>query len=210
MLKNCKFCAKEFNVPNCLLKRKHYCSMKCYRSRSMINRDFKCLECNKLSIGNGHKYTKERKFCSNKCSAKYHSGDKNHFFKNASVNKQCLLCKKDFQFYPSQNNKRPNRGKFCSNKCYIGSYKGITMCKGYIYIKSYQHPFRQKSDYIPEHRLKVEKQIGRYLTKLEVVHHINHIRSDNRPENLYIFSSNSEHHKFHNHPYPLKSNIINQ
>ncbi|MFQ5884660.1 MAG: HNH endonuclease [Thermoplasmata archaeon] len=41
------------------------------------------------------------------------------------------------------------------------------------------------------------KSRGRPLTKKERVHHKNRRKSDNRPINLRIFSSQKEHHKHH-------------
>ena len=49
-----------------------------------------------------------------------------------------------------------------------------------------EHPFSNKSNYIYEHRLIMEKHIGRYVTTDEVVAHINGIPDDNRLENLEL------------------------
>lgn len=69
------------------------------------------------------------------------------------------------------------------------------MKRGYICIWMPDHPNANRDGYIYEHRLIMEKMIGRYLTSREVVHHLNGIRNDNRPENLELFNSNAEHMK---------------
>jgi len=73
---------------------------------------------------------------------------------------------------------------------------GIILRSGYRYIKVYNHPLSGKQGYYAEHRLVMEKHIGRYLTKQEVVHHINHDILDNRLENLQLFATHGEHTKF--------------
>ena len=76
---------------------------------------------------------------------------------------------------------------------------------GYIWILLPNHPFCDKQGYVLEHRLVVEKCIGRYLTCKEVVHHrgikylIGSIKNkqDNRPINLMLFPDGKSHKKYH-------------
>lgn len=66
---------------------------------------------------------------------------------------------------------------------------------GYILVKMNNHPFCNALGYVREHRLIMENKLKRYLLPIEVVHHKNGIKNDNRIENLELFSKNSEHLK---------------
>ncbi|WP_286137375.1 HNH endonuclease [Bacillus sp. 7894-2] len=70
---------------------------------------------------------------------------------------------------------------------------------GYVLLKTTGHPrATSNGDYVFEHILVAEREIGRYLEAGEIVHHINGVKDDNRPCNLYI-TNPSEHSVMHNH-----------
>lgn len=73
----------------------------------------------------------------------------------------------------------------------------IKYSRGYVYLLRTSHPFCNNVGYVREHRLVMEQMLGRYLTPKEVVHHINSIPYDNKPENLMLFTNNHAHRKFY-------------
>lgn len=128
------------------------------------------------------------------------------------ITKNCKQCGDKFSFFASRRRRYCSRK--CSNKDNKQFVKGVPHLwirgsknpnwkngvhrhsHGYIHIYSPNHPFKDVRNYVPEHRLKMEKKIGRYLFKEEVVHHINGKKDDNRLSNLKLFSSNAEHIKY--------------
>lgn len=81
-----------------------------------------------------------------------------------------------------------------------GNYKGGKRKTGqngrYYEILTREHPFANKDGYVMEHRLVVEKSIGRYLTKYEIVHHLDGNGHNNGISNLQL-TTKKEH--FRNH-----------
>lgn len=69
---------------------------------------------------------------------------------------------------------------------------GVTYSDGYRLIRVPDHPNTDRHGYVREHRLVVEKRLGRYLEPDEVVHHINRNRLDNRDDNL-VLTNQVEH-----------------
>ena len=122
---------------------------------------------------------------------------------------QCKECKKSIKTFPS----RIGRKKYCSPKCrgknnltiFKNGHKWKGKIKvekqihssGYLFIYSPTHPHRSVRNTVAEHRLVMEKHLGRYLTPKEVVHHIDKNKKNNSITNLMLLPNLSTHSKLH-------------
>ena len=103
----------------------------------------------------------------------------------------------------------PNYGKDFSGEKSPHWKGGLIIDKDGYRLKYFpNHPYANSQGYVREHRLVVEKYLGRYLTPQEVVHHINHIKDDNRIENLMVFCCDPAHRKYHTNPNLVKPEEI--
>lgn len=110
--------------------------------------------------------------------------------------KPCHQCGK--MIYASAWQERKGQGKFCSIDCKNESMRlqgpgaAFKRPDGYVMIYYPKHPDAGGRKFVLEHRLVMEQKIGRRLLKTEHVNHINHVRDDNRPENLMLINA-SDH-----------------
>lgn len=68
---------------------------------------------------------------------------------------------------------------------------------GYIAILAREHPFATATGYVLEHRLVMERMLGRYLRPEEVVHHKDGNKKNNDITNLVLFKNSNDHLEHH-------------
>jgi len=84
-----------------------------------------------------------------------------------------------------------------------GFWKGgrSVASNGYILVRvGTGHHLADIRGYAYEHRLVAEQKLGRPLRRGEIVHHLNGIKSDNRPANIDVVPSHAHHHFRHRAP----------
>lgn len=136
----------------------------------------------------------KRAFCSQKC----HYVEKSEYMKGEGNHQYGLRGKANPTFKTGE-------------KITIYGYKSVLVP---------DHPFTAKDRRMFEHRLVAEKYLlteensveidgKRYLSPEYVVHHKNHIRTDNRPENLEVMKR-GEHTSFHCKEKPMPRDPVTQ
>jgi hypothetical protein len=68
--------------------------------------------------------------------------------------------------------------------------------RGYVRVLLPYHPRSFSGGWVYEHRLVLERELGRLLKRGEQVHHISENKQDNSPENLFL-CRNDQHLRAH-------------
>lgn len=217
LVKPCEFCGVEFDAtPSGRASNppKRFCSRVCNnksRGRKPIppHEFFQrpCERCGEIfdSTPSRPAYEPPKRFC----SACFHKGRAK--VNRRRVEKACEQCGKVFEIYASWAKKvrcGKHTGRFCSRSCAWESQKHPrliphqertdgTMVNGDGYVMRYMpdHPTilaRKASgskarSYVLEHRLVMEKKLGRLLLPTESVHHLDGNRQNNDPANLELW-----------------------
>ena len=118
----------------------------------------------------------------------------------------CLRCGQEFLTLIQRKENGNTKGCYCSRSCAHKAKPGFSwkdrkgkkhpswkggrnvIRNGYIEIYMPNHPAARGGKYVREHRLVMEKHLGRYLLPSEQVHHKNGIKDDNRLENLELMT----------------------
>jgi len=157
----------------------------------------KCLYCKKEF--QYHPSSSGGRFCSKSCYNKFRH--ENRKFTKCI----CDFCGKEFlkRISEIRRSKHNYCSAECSNKRFLNPENnprwnnGRRTYNNYYALLRKNHPNADHAGYVYEHRLVMEERLGRYLTKEEVVHHINENKKDNRIKNLMLFANDTLHKNYH-------------
>jgi hypothetical protein len=210
----CQNCGKEFETSPCQIKngKAKYCSFKCKgEAQSTIQKkediELTCEWCGAGYNARPHE-KKKRKYCSVSCASRarqagsrprpyYDKGwlYQKYIVEDMSINKIAKLCGVGYETIRGFLIKLDIERRSPGNPYEIGNrFKDGRNLHTGGYIRVWN---RDIGDYVFEHRLIAEAVLGRPLTEDEIVHHINGDPADNRPENLMVLESQSEHARLH-------------
>jgi hypothetical protein len=74
---------------------------------------------------------------------------------------------------------------------------GVSETNGYPCIYLPEHPRAMPNGYVYEHIIVAEKKLGRPILPEEAIHHDDEVKTNNDPDNLIVFPSNSAHVAHH-------------
>lgn len=187
--RTCKHCKNEYETFPSI--KPDYCSHKCASAAKRKGWQGNCEQCGKEIWIQPSK--PDRKYCSRSCA----TTARNLTDANPSFHRD-ISGKNNPSYGKGLNG--PDNPMYGKRREKSTNWKGGRKVRadGYVLVVAPDdHPnpsdISHTTKYILEHRLVMEKHIGRYLNPGEVVHHIDGNPSNNDIENLELFASQSEH-----------------
>lgn len=113
-----------------------------------------------------------------------------------SITVRCEYCNKEIKRLPSQVSAR----NFCCHahrNHVLVAGPGNARWRGGVYIQAGYRMVKTPEGYVQEHRLVMEKKLGRPLKPEERVHHLDNDKLNNAPENLELMENQSAHVRAH-------------
>lgn len=179
VVSTCKHCEGKYSQPLCRVKRDKFCSPECgkeYRVSLKTKNKTVCPCCDKEFIARNSQLLNGRKpYCSISCGSKLQTRSKERYEKVSNTRKENGI-------KPALGDLNPvwKGGRYEEKGGYVRVWVGPNQYKG-------------------EHRIVMEVHMGRKLDQDEIVHHKNHVKTDNRLENLEVMTraQHINHHRTH-------------
>lgn len=172
--KHCVRCGKPFDQSPSIGGK--YCDWVCYSAGRMKRET--CAVCEKPLTA------EQSVYCSHPCRDEG---------RRTLELRPCTICGEPMEVQPHLFGKK----KTCSRECQWELFRQNTQKgpgnkyvdpNGYVVVYYPDHPDARKNGYVAEHRLVAEQKEGRRLSPKEHVHHLNGVKTDNRPENLEVIT----------------------